>query len=576
MAILTSSNESVVKQKIALNREPVILGRHPECDVLIDDGSVSRHHAQIVHEQGEYFVQDLNSRNGTYLNSNQINKPSKLFDGSEIRICDVAFTFHLSNIVTPSSHGQTRDSESAGGPVGQDLFSSVIIDDDAKAGMGTIMSQLDVPSHYHRSGGKVSADDKLQALIRITHALSENVTRDGILSSILDCLFELFTEADRGFIVLQSPDGSLLPVGMKTRRPGDDEQIRISRTIANEVMSSRRPLITSDAASDSRFDMSQSIADFRIRSMMCAPLINNKDESIGIVQLDTIKNTVAFSEEDLEMLVTVAMQASLAIQKADMFEAAKKAEGMQSDLKLAHELQKRFLPQRSPNLDHFDFFSYYRPMQQVGGDYYDYVDLGDGKIGILVADVVGHGIAAAMLMAKVSAESRFALATSDTPLEAIGKMNNSLSNMNLDRFVTLVLGLLDLKTNQMTIVNAGHMPPIVRNAGDGTAKMVAMEESGLPLGVLPDYEYEEVTITLNSGDVVVMYTDGLNEAMDIDGNQLTMAGMLKEIVESQTKTPETIGNFLCDTVVRHIGTAPVIDDMCLVCVGRNENAVEKK
>jgi serine phosphatase RsbU (regulator of sigma subunit) len=207
-------------------------------------------------------------------------------------------------------------------------------------------------------------------------------------------------------------------------------------------------------------------------------------------------------------------------------------------------------------------------MQQVGGDYFDYVRLPDDRIGIIVADVVGHGIAAALLMAKISAESRFALATSETAVEAISKMNDSLSGMNLDRFVTLVLGLLDLKSNQMTIVNAGHMPPILRKAVNGEIVQLAEEESGLPLGILEEFEYESVTIEFAPGDVMVMYTDGINEAMNAEGNQLTTATMIREMENGQAKTPESVGKLLCDVVARHSGREPAIDDACLVCIGR--------
>jgi sigma-B regulation protein RsbU (phosphoserine phosphatase) len=308
--------------------------------------------------------------------------------------------------------------------------------------------------------------------------------------------------------------------------------------------------------------------DFRIRSIMCAPLINSKDEAIGVIQLDTLKQSIAFKEEDLETLVTVAMQASLAIQKSDLFQESKNAENLRTDLELAHEIQQRFLPQRSPATDHFDFFSYYRPMQQVGGDYFDYVQLENNKIGVIVADVVGHGVAAALLMAKVSAESRFALATSKTAVEAISKMNNSLSGMNIDRFVTLVLGLLDLNTNQMTIVNAGHMPPILRKSSTGEISQLAIEESGLPLGIMEEYEYESITVDLEPGDLMLMYTDGINEAMDSEGNQLSTNRMIEEIRQGQAKTPEAVGNQVCEIVARHAGLEPAIDDMCLVCIGR--------
>ena len=207
-------------------------------------------------------------------------------------------------------------------------------------------------------------------------------------------------------------------------------------------------------------------------------------------------------------------------------------------------------------------------MQQVGGDYFDYVRLPDDRIGIIVADVVGHGIAAALLMAKVSAESRFALATSSSAVEAITKMNDNLSGMNIDRFVTLVLCLLDLETNQMTIVNAGHMPPILRKS-DGEIHQLAMEESGLPLGILEDFEYECVTCELGPGDIVVLYTDGINEAMNSDGEQLTTENMIQEMKVGQAKTPDSIGKLLCDAVARHAGREPAIDDSCLVCIGRN-------
>jgi len=560
MALLTSSDDSVVKPKIELESKPIIIGRHPECDVQIDDGSVSRHHAQIAQENGNFYVQDLNSRNGTFLNNSAVHQPTKLYDGSEIRICDVRFTFYTGDqIPQQASPRNTIDAPSK-------ITSSVIFDDDG--GNSTVMSRLDVPSHYHTPGGKANADDKLQALIQIIHALSESVERDDILENILECLFELFTAADRGFIILKTSDGSIQPVGMKTRRPRDEEQIRISRTIVNQVMESKQSLISSDAAADSRFDMSQSIADFRIRSIMCAPLINSKDESIGVVQLDTLKTSIAFDEEDLEILVTVTLQASLAIQKVDLFEDVKKSDEIQNDLELAHELQQRFLPQRNPDIKHYEFFSYYRPMQQVGGDYFDYVQLSPSRIAVIVADVVGHGIAAAMLMAKVSAESRFALASEATALEAVQRMNDNLCGMNLDRFVTLVIGLIDTEKNNVEIVNAGHMPPIIRKSESGDVSMVAIEESGLPLGIMEDAEYNVVTFELSPGDTVVMYTDGINESMDADGNQLTTATLLKEIEESQTKTAGAIGKVICDAVSRHAGNQNPIDDMCLVCVGR--------
>jgi serine phosphatase RsbU (regulator of sigma subunit) len=140
--------------------------------------------------------------------------------------------------------------------------------------------------------------------------------------------------------------------------------------------------------------------------------------------------------------------------------------------------------------------------------------------------------------------------------------------MQIDRFVTLVVGLIDIDKHRVEIVNAGHMPPIIRKSDSGEVAMVAMTESGLPLGIMEDAEYTVVNVDLASGDTMVMYTDGFNESMDIDGNQLTIAAMLKEVKDSQTKTAAAIGKVLCEAASRHAGSQNPIDDMCLVCVGR--------
>jgi serine phosphatase RsbU (regulator of sigma subunit) len=560
MAILASIDTSVVTKNHRLTDAPVLIGRHPECTVQIDDGSVSRHHAKIVLDQGAYFVEDLNSRNGTYLNDQPVHQPTKLYDGSLIRICDVTFTFFLTDQFSEIPRATIE-----GPGTGTRERSNQIIMDDVDS-QSQLLSKLEIPSHYSQNHHKVSAEEKLKTLINITHVLADHVDRDEILEKILDFLFELFVESDRGFIILQDETGNLRPLGFKTRRQNDDEEIRISRTICKQVMESQHPILSSDAGADDRFDMSQSVFDFRIRSIMCAPLINSKNESIGVIQLDTLRRSVVFKEEDLEMLVTIALQASLAIQQSDLFAEAKKTNELKADLALAHELQQRFLPQHSPELESYEFFSYYRPMQQVGGDYFDYLPLDENRLGVIVADVVGHGIAAAMLMAKVSAEAKFALATSKSAVEAMNKINQSLSGMNIDRFVTMSLCLIDRRSHTLNIVNAGHMPPIIRRA-DGSIETIASTESGLPLGIFEDFEYAACTAELRPGDVAIMYTDGMNEAMNEKDELLSTDAIIDELKVSQAKTAQTIGEQICQQVQRHMGFREPIDDMCLVCIG---------
>ena len=357
MARLSTSDDSVVMKSVLLDEEPITIGRHPECSIQIDDGSVSRKHAKLSQVDSVWFLEDLNSRNGTFLNGQAIQRKARLFDGAEIKICDIAFDFRVADsppiTEQPTSKGKPKEARSFGFP-----GSSIVLADDAES---QVVSQLDLNS----SGSKVSADKKLAAITKITHALSEAIGRDEMLTKILDFLFELFSEADRGFILLNDADGVLRPLGFKARYERDEEAIRISRTICRRVMESKQPILSRDAGKDARFDSSESVYDFRIRSIMCAPLINSKDESIGVVQLDSLRRSVVFKEEDVDTLMTIAMQASLAIQKADLFDAARQNRELQSGLQLAQELQKRFLPQAPPEFEGYSFFSWYRPMQQV-------------------------------------------------------------------------------------------------------------------------------------------------------------------------------------------------------------------
>ncbi|MGY8748237.1 MAG: SpoIIE family protein phosphatase [Pirellulales bacterium] len=573
MAFLTTSNSSVAKRQFSIDKDEITIGRDEKNDLHINDETVSRWHAKVTKKDGNYYIEDNKSRNGTLLNNQAVLQPTQLPDQSEIQICEVTFIFSDGAVSSQKSNLEqftVAPSVNNDPTISSINQSSVMFDEFEESGdvSASVMSQLDIPSHHARSDNHAKPEEKLRALTKITHALSESLERDEVLTKILDCLFKLFTEADRGFIVLKNDEGKLKPLGFKTRGARTDEMVRISKTIVKTVMENKHPIISSDAAIDDRFDMSQSIVDFRIRSIMCAPLINSKDEAIGVIQLDTLKQSIAFDNEDLETFVTVAMQASLAIQKSDLFLDFKRAQSIRADLELAHELQQRFLPQSSPDTEEFEFFSFYRPMQQVGGDYYDFVPLDNNRIAIIMADVVGHGIAAALYMAKISAESRFALATSKTAVEAVHKMNNSLSGLNIDRFVTLALCVLDLNTNKMTVVNAGHMPPILQKSATGEITQLAMEESGLPLGIMEDYEYESIEVQIDPGDQIVLYTDGINEAMNADGDQLTTEAMIKEMASGQAKNPDAIGNLIRESVARHSGRHPAIDDMCLVCLGR--------
>ena len=215
-----------------------------------------------------------------------------------------------------------------------------------------------------------------------------------------------------------------MPRWTKLRRENRDETIRVSRTIARQVMETKEAILSADAASDSRFEMSQSIADFRIRSMMCAPLLDRDGKAIGILQIDTLDQRQRFQDEDLELLVSTASQASIAIVNAHCMRRRSQRRTLERDLELAREVQRAFLPTQAPGSGGITISTTTTGQpHHIGGDYYDYVRLPDGRLAVIVADVVGHGVAAAMLMAKLSAEARFSLAGDPQPAQALTALN---------------------------------------------------------------------------------------------------------------------------------------------------------
>jgi serine phosphatase RsbU (regulator of sigma subunit) len=370
------------------------------------------------------------------------------------------------------------------------------------------------------------------------------------------------------------PDGPLAVVADKCRRPADDERMRISRTIVEEAMRSRKAMLSADAATDERFGMSQSIADYSIRSMICAPMIGSDDQALGVIQIDTLNQRARFTDKDLEVLAGVASQAAVAIDNAMMHEQVLAQRAMQRDLELARRMQRTMLPAKPPQVPGYFFFDYYQAARQVGGDYYDYINLPGGRFAIVVGDVAGKGVPAALLMAKLSADVRFALASEEDAAKAIHEINESFVNRHWhDRFVTMVAAVVNPRTSELKTVNAGHMAPLLRRRG-GKVEEIGEEASGLPLGVTSGYEYQSHTHILEPGDVITIFTDGFSEAMNADRE---LYGL--ERLKAQLSTPildvVDFGQHILEDVSRFVDGYSQSDDMCLVCFGRVEEGSER-
>ncbi len=558
-------------KRFELTLPNAVIGRSSECELpLVNAAAVSRRHAVFSIHEGRHFIEDLKSRNGTLVNDRLIEKRTPLSSGDRITICDQIFRFVDAAAGELGGRHPTQESSLntlfANRKNDEVDWRGESDDDDGQA--PSVMATLDL------SGGSTSwrmsakPEVKLAAMVEISNSLTGSINLGDILPRVLDSLFRVFTQADRGFVIMRpAPTAPLVAVADKHRQPDQEERMRFSRTIVEEAMSTRKAILSADAASDQRFGMAQSIADFQIRSMICAPMVDSAGEPLGVLQIDTMNQRSRFSNDDLEVLAAVAGQAAFAIENARMHERVVAQQAVERDLELASQMQRGLLPRKPPILPGYVFFDYYQSARQVGGDYYDYVTLPDGRVAVVLGDVAGKGVAAALLMARLSSDVRFALATYANPAEAVTAVNASFASHGWDdRFVTMIVAVIDPRDHKMTLVNAGHMAPLLRRSS-GEVIEVGEEEAGLPIGVSDDFEFEAFTTAFAPGESLTIFTDGFSEAMN-DQRELYGMERLTQQVAAESVSVDELGRHLLDDVSKFVGEFPQSDDMCLACFGR--------
>jgi serine phosphatase RsbU (regulator of sigma subunit) len=269
------------------------------------------------------------------------------------------------------------------------------------------------------------------------------------------------------------------------------------------------------------------------------------------------------------VLVSVAFLAGQAVEYTEIHEELLELDRRNLELEVARDLQLAFLPQRAPRTPAYQFAHHYRAAQYVAGDYFDYIELPGGRVAVVVGDVAGHGVSAALTMARLCSEIRYSLVTTQSPAEAVSQLNWHLSARFPDLpFVTQVLCVLDHRSATMTIVNAGHPYPLLRRADSKEVESLA-PVAGLPLGIRESTNYEQFTVTLNPGDLVLLFTDGVTEAMNRRG-ELYDVSRLSSAVARAGPEPKHVIRAVLNDVRMFCEGRPFHDDVCLVCLVRRD------
>jgi serine phosphatase RsbU (regulator of sigma subunit) len=536
---------------IPLERDKVVLGRNPDCDVVIPVTSVSREHAQILRNGGCFFILDLQSRNGTFVNNQQIGTRMQLQDKDRIRICDFVASFQETNL-PPLSPELAKGTEEASDKQEPDC--------DPTCETTIIRTNL-LPEN---------ASQWLKGLLEISRDLSGALELDPLLPRIVDGLFQLFKQADRCFIILlEEGTGKPIPKVMKARRPQDEENARFSCSIVRKCLESSSAFLSDDTRGDEF--LTGSAMDSPVRSVMAAPLVSVEGKAFGVILLDTHDPSQKFTQDDLELLWCVAYQAALAMEGTQLHEAGLEQARVKRELALAHQVQLSFLPQGLPEVPGYEFFPYYEPAQQVGGDMYSFISLRNKRLAVAVSDVAGKGMPAAVLGAKVCSDIRYALLTEPDAAAAVSRLNALVysHSSQIDRFITLAVLVLDPNRHQVTLVNASHPSPLLYRSSTGLLEEAMPRDAcGMPLGIMEDQSYSSCEVELQPGDSLLLFTDGVTDAVNLRMESFGVSGIWAAVQNAGPLSPRTLGERIVSAVKRHAAGRSQHDDITLVCFGR--------
>src|SRR6266567_3581324 len=381
-----------------------------------------------------------------------------------------------------------------------------------------------MPETMQRAAG-LSVVDKLRMLLDITKTISRSLDLDEVLNLVMDTLDSLIPYDAAGIYLVKCSrplaewEGDLDETCVFHTQAVrgyeiDDLQelhLKMGEGLIGQVALTAEPIISSDVRNNPNYINARG----QTRSEMVAPIISNT-EVIGVFDLESDELN-AYSNDDLEVLMLLASQVAIIIEKVMLHDQLIEKQRLETQLEVARQVQLELLPARDPELEGFDISAYNFPTEEVSGDYYDWVRIYDDQIGIVVADVAGKGVPAALLMAFLRASLRAASHIGYAPQISMSKVNYLLwESIERNQFVTAFYGILDATNRTLAYSNAGHNPPLLI-AADGSARFE--ERGGVPLGMFRDTRYYEYFETIDPGQMLVLYTDGVTEAMSPSGEE---------------------------------------------------------
>lgn len=549
MPQLIFRNTDRVAEQVPLTRLRTTIGRSARSDLCIPDAFASRLHAEVRKEGDNFWLHDLGSANGTRLNGMPVQVPVHLTSGDEIQIGETRIVFDDERTSSISSSTLIADNT-------EGLDPSL-----------TISLTRRNPTTEILEGQFSSRTDLLGLISKVGVALLSMSGLDETLGQVATLVFES-VPAERCIIMLRddaSPDGMKIMVARHRGEEAPIGEVRISRTVMEEVLKNGKSVLTADAQHDPRY-ASQTMVLQGIRSVLAVPLSVDERNIFGIIYADSPTYETTFTEEHLNILTTLASVASIRVENATLLEESMERQRMERELELATEIQQRFQPSAPPVEPGYEFQGISFSCYEIGGDYYDFIKRPDGKMFVALGDVSGKGTAAALLMSSLHAAIHAQSSAKSSLEETVSSVNQYLAeNTPANRFVTLFMAELDLQTGGLRYINAGHNPPLIGRS-DGSIGELA--SGGFPLGIIPGAEFDVGETILAPGESLLIYSDGVSEANNPQEEEFGMERLRDVVQRNLHASAAGLRDKVESSLSAFTKTAPANDDITLVIVKR--------
>jgi serine phosphatase RsbU (regulator of sigma subunit)/pSer/pThr/pTyr-binding forkhead associated (FHA) protein len=555
---------------IKMDKTRLTIGRSSRNDICLSDPFASRLHAELRRENEQMLLVDNGSANGTYLNGQKMSGALRMRVGDIVRIGETEIeysegeqsaisgaTVYLSDLSgnLPADTITTRiPARSTSELISSIQSGSIAGEVGSGTGVKTMLAQ--------QSPGR----DLLSIVSQVGIALLPRTTLEDTLKLTVDLIFQAIP-AERGFLFLKEKDNLICKIARDAHGVPSSQsqsQIQISRSISNKVLTEGIPILTSDAMHDPRFQAQQSVVLSNIRSVMAVPLASG-EETFGMVYVDNPFHN-RFKEEDLKVLTTIASVASIKIEHERLLDERLEKRRMEEELKVASEIQMRLQPVSPPKLDGWDMTAVSFPCREIGGDYYDYIPRRDGKMALAVGDVSGKGTGAALLMSSVHAAVRAQTQARTSISEIMGEINSYIyENSPSSKYLTLFYSVLDPLTGELTYSNGGHNTPLLMKA---SGEIIRLDKGGLPVGLLPGISYDEDCVQFHPGDVLVIYSDGITESVNLEDEEFEESRLIEVVKNNLHRSASGIRDRIDEALSRFVGTAAAVDDMTVMLIKR--------